>query len=200
MAEEDILHLGKDRDLCLSFRVAPVSGQAAARWWLKRRLGKEGLDFGVEVVGQLLEELLGVLVVGPRNLVDAALNAEGQILGHEASLHGLNAHLLEGIAELGELVVVVELGPPGKTARRSRRWGWSRSRHPSGGRGSGGSRCREQPRPRWSYRRGSSGRRSSDRASRSPERWNRTARHRRSSCRPRRTHPCPSWRRRPCRR
>src|SRR3546814_4721882 len=34
-----------------------------------------------------------------------------------SSLHGLNAHLLEGIAELGELVVVVELGPPGKTAR-----------------------------------------------------------------------------------
>ena len=56
-------------------------------------------------------------MAGSSVLVDAALDAEGQILGHEAGLHGLNAHLLEGIAELGELVVVVELGPPGKTAR-----------------------------------------------------------------------------------
>ena len=39
-----------------------------------------------------------------------AMNAEGQILGHEAALHSIDTSLLQGGAELGQSRVVVQLG------------------------------------------------------------------------------------------
>lgn len=48
-------------------------------------------------------------------LVQGTLDAKGEILGHEASLHGFNTSLLEVVGELGKGGVVVELGAVGQT-------------------------------------------------------------------------------------
>ena len=68
----------------------------------------------VEVFGELVKELEGVEVVGPGDLVHAALDADCEVLGHEAGLDGLDAGGLEVVGELGQGVVRVELGPEEK--------------------------------------------------------------------------------------
>ena len=73
-------------------------------------------QFLVQVLGELVQELEGVEVVGPGDVGDAALDAEGQVLGHESGLDGLDADVLEGLRELGQVGVAVELGPVGQTA------------------------------------------------------------------------------------
>ena len=67
-----------------------------------------------KVLGELVHELAGVEVVGPGDLVHAALDADGEVLGHEAGLDGLDAGGLEVVGELGQGVVGVELGPEEK--------------------------------------------------------------------------------------
>ena len=65
---------------------------------------------GLQVLGDLVEEALG----GQPPLLVA--DEERQVLGHEARLHGLDHHPLQGGGEPGQLVVAVQLGPVGETA------------------------------------------------------------------------------------
>jgi len=57
----------------------------------------------VEVLGDLVQELEGVEVVGPGDVGHSALDAEGQVFGHITGLDRLNAHGLQRLSEMGQL-------------------------------------------------------------------------------------------------
>merc|ERR1719420_613928 len=64
---------------------------------LRLKVGRDGV-----------EELDGLLVVLALEVL--AVDAQGQVLGHGAALDGLNAGVLEVLAEVGQGGVVVEVG------------------------------------------------------------------------------------------
>src|SRR3712207_2337930 len=64
----------------------------------------------LQVLVDLVEEAGG----GEPLLLGA--DQEGEVLGHVAGLYRVDADLLEGLGEAGELLVVVELGPMAKAA------------------------------------------------------------------------------------
>ncbi len=74
-----------------------------------------------ELLDDGVDELLGGEVLFPGEGV--AVEAEGEVLGHEASLDDGDARGLEGLAKVTQLGVAVELGPvrealgPGKDRR-----------------------------------------------------------------------------------
>lgn len=80
---------------------------------LKTRLddlvGAESCEGLSQVVGQLLHELERLQVVGARHVVHA-LDADGEVLGHESGLDRIHAHLLQRLREPGQLGVVVQGG------------------------------------------------------------------------------------------
>ena len=86
--------------LCLDFNI-----------WLECSLA-EG---GVEVLGDLVDELEGVEPQGAVRLV-GAVDADGQILGHVAGLDSLNNDALASLTPVLELFVVVKLGTVEQTA------------------------------------------------------------------------------------
>ncbi len=71
----------------------------------------------VEALRDLVDEVAGVEVVGPLDVGHAALDAQRQVLGHEAGLDGVDAGGLEGGRELGQGGVGVQLGPVLEAAR-----------------------------------------------------------------------------------
>ena len=46
-----------------------------------------------------------------------ALDADGQVLGHDTRLDGLYAHCLQRLSEVGQLCIAVQLGSVGQTPR-----------------------------------------------------------------------------------
>lgn len=48
-------------------------------------------------------------------IVLGAVDADGEVLGHLAALDSLHAHVLQRLAELGQLGVAVQLGAVGQT-------------------------------------------------------------------------------------
>jgi len=71
----------------------------------------------LEVLGDGVDERLRLDKVTRLDLVDRPADAERKVLGHDATLDSVDARTLELLAEVSELLVVVELCTVGKTAR-----------------------------------------------------------------------------------
>ena len=70
----------------------------------------------MEAFGNLVEELLGGKVMFSLDIV-GVVDDDGQILGHESVLNGLDNNSFKGSCEGGESFVAVELSSVGKTSR-----------------------------------------------------------------------------------
>ena len=68
-----------------------------------------------QVLSELVHEVKGVQVVGASDLVDGALDAKGEILGHETGLDGLDADFLQLLAKVDQRLVVVQFTSVGQT-------------------------------------------------------------------------------------
>jgi hypothetical protein len=64
----------------------------------------------------LLDELNGLAVLLPGD-VCGVIDADGQILGHEAVLYGLDDGGLQSVAEVRQLIVAVQLGTVQQSSR-----------------------------------------------------------------------------------
>ena len=63
----------------------------------------------VKVLSNFIDELKGVEVLVSGDL-HSTFDKDGKILGHVTSFNGLNDDFLEGLGEVQELIVVVEVG------------------------------------------------------------------------------------------
>jgi hypothetical protein len=80
------------------------------------KFASDGFQLLLEVRSQFVQELLGGEVVRSLDAVGITLDANGKILGHEASFDGLNADVFQSLREVSQLSVVVQLGAVSKTS------------------------------------------------------------------------------------
>ena len=84
-------------------------------FWLA---SNEDLQFGEFLLHVLFHSLHEVLCVEEHTLLDVleSVDAPGQVFGQHAVVDGVHASGFEGIAEIEEILVSVELGPVSQTS------------------------------------------------------------------------------------